>query len=73
MAVYTYCARSISSVDSDNSEVNEKQKDEHFLLRINITGRFSVKVDLTQFKKYSSLCNPQVNGIDVCHLLNFSL
>lgn len=42
MVVYTYCARSISCVDSDTSEVNEKQKDEYFLLRISITGHFSV-------------------------------
>lgn len=42
MVVYTYCARSISCVDSDTSEVNQKQKDEYFLLRISITGHFSV-------------------------------
>ena len=34
-----------------------------------VMGYFSVKVDLTQFRKYHSLCNRQVNHIGVEHQL----
>ena len=38
-----------------------------------VTGHFSVKVDLTQFKKYRSLCYCQVKHIGVEHLLLFRI
>ena len=38
-----------------------------------VTGHFSVKVDLTQFRKYHSLLNRQVKYIGVEHLLLFRI
>ena len=38
-----------------------------------ITGHFSVKVDLTQLRKYRSLCNCQVNLVGVENLLFFRI
>ena len=38
-----------------------------------VTGHFSVKVDLTQFRKYHSLRNRQVKHIGVEHLLLFRI
>ena len=38
-----------------------------------VTGHFSVKVDLTQFKKYRSLYYRQVKHIGVEHLLFFRI
>ena len=38
-----------------------------------VTGHFSVKVDLTQFRKYHSLCSHQVKHMGVEHLLFFRI
>ena len=38
-----------------------------------VTGHFSVKVDLTQFRKYRSLCYRQVKHRGVEHLLFFGI
>ena len=40
---------------------------------LSVTGHFSVKVDLTQFRKYRSICNRQVQHIRVEHLLFFRI